>query len=71
MDDRGDEREGGTDAGESPEVPWRWWPATVDFSEVKQLIRTTKQNQRENYERDNVLGGVYYYHLSWEGLLFL
>jgi len=43
----------------------------VDFSEVKQLIRTTKQNQRENYERDNVLGGVYYYHLSWEGLLFL
>ena len=34
MDDRGGEREGGTGAGGSLEVPWRRWPAAVVVEEV-------------------------------------
>ena len=33
MDGRGDEREGRTGAGGSPEVPWRWWPTMVVVEE--------------------------------------
>ena len=33
MDDLGDEREGGTGAGRSPEVPWRRWPVAVVVEE--------------------------------------
>ena len=33
MDDRGDEREGGTGAGGSPKVPWWRWPATMVVEE--------------------------------------
>ena len=33
MDDRGDEREGGTGVGGSPEVPQRRWPTAVVVEE--------------------------------------
>ena len=33
MDDLGDEREGGTGAGGSPDVPWRRWPTVVVVEE--------------------------------------
>ena len=33
MDDRGDEKEGGTGAGGSPEVPWRRWSVAVEVEE--------------------------------------